>query len=317
MTKLTDRKLAYLIQQVKGGGTYPPETLGQMAARWGVTKRRLRQLVQLWRSTGVVPRLNPKRRPPSPPLSDAQKSLIAREWQRRRRGPTKLWRALQSQGIDIPHEKVYRYAKSQGWSRPNPRKQKKRGRCRYEREHSGSLLHGDYHRTSLEHPYVILWEDDASRMILSGEEFPESSSVHAIDTLQEALREARAWNLEVRQVNTDRGTEFFYSPKRDGREWGETIFQAYLREEGIQHVVSRVNNPQTNGKLERLWYEYDRHRWRFGSLEEFIEWYNDEIHDALWVEMFETPKKAFQRKLPPESLLGLHLRQVEEVPVVA
>ena len=77
MTKLTDRKLAYLIQQVKGGGTYPPETLGQMAARWGVTKRRLRQLVQLWRSTGVVPRLNPKRRPPSPPLSDAQKSLIA------------------------------------------------------------------------------------------------------------------------------------------------------------------------------------------------------------------------------------------------
>ncbi len=311
MTKLTDRRIAYLIRQTQEDWVYPPETVGQLAARWGVTPRRLRQLLQLWRTTGVVPRLNPKRRPPGPPLTDAQKLLIEREWQRHRKGPTKLWRALQSQGVELPHEKVYQYAKSRGWSRPNPRKQRPRRRCRYEREHSGSLLHGDYHRTSLEHPYVILWEDDASRKVLSGGEFPESSSAHAIETLQEALKEARKWNLEVRQVNTDRGAEFFCSPKRDGRELGETEFQAYLREQGIQHVVSRVNNPQTNGKLERLWYEYDRHRWRFGSLREFVEWYNDEIHDALWLEMFETPRKAFQRKLPVESLLGLHLRRVE------
>ena len=114
-----------------------------------------------------MPRLNRKRRPSAPPLTEGQKALLAREWQRTRKGPTKLWRALQGRGFDLPHEKVYQYAKSQGWSRPNPRKQRKRSRCRYEREHSGSLLHGDYHRTSSAHPYVILWEDDASRMILA------------------------------------------------------------------------------------------------------------------------------------------------------
>ena len=70
MTKLTDKEIAYLIHQVKGDWKYPRETVGQMAARWGVTQRRLRQLLQLWRTTGIVPRLNPKRRPPEPPLTD-------------------------------------------------------------------------------------------------------------------------------------------------------------------------------------------------------------------------------------------------------
>ena len=58
-------------------------------------------------------------------------------------------------------------------------------------------------------------------------------------------------------------------------------------------------------KEERFWYEYDKHRWRFDSLNEFIDWYNDLIHGALWIEIGETPKKAFERKMPPESILGL------------
>ena len=50
----------------------------------------------------------------------------------------------------------------EGRTRPNSRKQGKRKRCRYEREHSGSLLHGDWHRTTENHPYAIVWLDDAS-----------------------------------------------------------------------------------------------------------------------------------------------------------
>ena len=40
-------------------------------------------------------------------------------------------------------------------------------------------------------------------------------------------------------------------------------------------------------------------------MNEFIDWYNDLIHGALWIEIGETPKKAFERKMPPESILGL------------
>lgn len=308
MTKLTDPRIVHLVRQAQGRA--PHETTGQMAARWGVTPRRLRQVLQRWREIGVVPVLDPRRRPPTPPLTDEQKRLIDHEWRRSPRGPTKLWKALARQGIRLPHQKVYLYAKSQGWTRPNPRKQKKRSRVRYERQHSGSLLHGDYHRTTDQHPHVILWEDDASRKVLAGGEFTENTAQHAIETLREAIAQAAVWGLPIEQVNTDRGTEFFVSPKAT-YEATDGQFQTYLREQGIRHVVSRVNNPQTNGKLERLWYEYDKHRWRYAALSEFIDWYNDQIHDALWQEVFETPREAFQRKLPPEVLLGLHERMVE------
>ena len=101
----------------------------------------------------------------------------------------------------------------------------------------------------------------------------------------------------------------FYASPRFGAGPGLGRFQQFLAEHGIRHVVSRVNNPQTNGKAERLWLEYDKLRWRFPTLKEWIAWKNDEVHGALWA--LETPSEAFQRKLPPETLLGLHLERVE------
>ncbi|MHB8351194.1 MAG: transposase family protein [Thermoplasmata archaeon] len=312
MTKLTDRRILWLIRQAQGDA-HPRETVGQMAARWGVSPRWLRKLLQRWRTSGAVPRLNPVRRPSGPPLTEEEKRLIEEEHRRSPRGATKLWRALAKRGIRIAHQKVYLYAKRQGWAVPNPRKQRPRGRCRYEREHTGSLLHTDYHRTSVNHPHVILYEDDASRMILAGGEFPEETTEHAIEVFEEALSVAASWGLTIRELNTDRGTEFFVSEKSDRPNPTPGRFQEYLALHDVRHVVSRVKNPQTNGKLERLWYEYDRHRWRFATLGEFIGWYNGEIHDALWTEMYETPREAFQRKLPTEVLLGLHLRLVEKM----
>jgi len=281
-----------------------------MAARWGVTVRWLRKLLQRWRRSGVVPRLNPKRRPPGPPLSDDQKHFIEVEWWRAPSGATKIYQTLARRGIALPKMQIYRFMKLRGWVRPNPRKQRKRSRVRYEREHSGSLLHGDFHRKSEKLPHAILWLDDASRMILAGGEFSEPTSEAAMATLEAALRRAAEWNLEVREVNTDRGTQFFASPT-DGEERGPNAFQRFLLERGIRHVVSRVNNPQTNGKAERLWLEYDRHRWRYSTLDDFIAWKNDTVHDALWVELFETPREAWQRKLPIENQLGLFLARVE------
>ena len=309
MTKLTDRRIAYLVRQARTG--FRTDSLGSMAARWGVSRRRLNQVLQLSRALGGAPLLKTIRRPPEPPLTGDQIAEIELERQRTPRGATKLYQGLLRRGVHIPKMRIYRYAKAQGWVVPNLRKQRPRSYVRYERLHSGSLLHGDYHRTSEQHPHCILWEDDASRMILSGGEFPSATTEGAITTLREALQRAREWNLEVREVNTDRGTQFFASPSSLG-ERTEHAFRRFLASVGVRHVVSRVNHPQTNGKLERLWREYDLHRWRFATLEEFIAWNNGQIHDALWLKVFETPSEAWQRKLPTEVLLGLHLRSVEE-----
>lgn len=211
-------------------------------------------------------------------------------------------------GYAVSHRQVTTFARVQGLSRPNAHKQGKRKRCRYEREHSGSLLHGDFHRTSEAHPHCILWMDDASRMILAGGEFDSPTTENAIATVEKALEVARRWNLQVREVLTDRGSAFFVNNTK-GKARVESEFSRYLVERGVRHVVTMPHNPQSNGKIERFWLEYDRHRWRFASLEEFIDFANGLIHGALWD--LETPREAFQRKLPPEALLGLHMKQVE------
>lgn len=205
-----------------------------MTARWGVTVRWLRKLLPRWRQSGVVPRLNPRRRPPVPPPTDAEKQAIEEEHRRTPRGATKLWRALARRGTRIAHEKVYRYARAQGWAVPNPRKQRPRGRSRYEREHTRSLLHTDFHRTSLEHPHAILYEDDASRMIMAGGEFPEETADHAIAVLEEAMAGAASWGLSIRERNTDRGSEFFVSAKADRPDAGPGRFQQFLAGNGIR-----------------------------------------------------------------------------------
>ncbi len=57
--------------------------------------------------------------------------------------------------------------------------------------------------------------------------------------------------------------------------------------------------------MERFWLEYDRYRRRFKDIREFILWYNNRIHGALWIEIGETPSDAFVRKTSEESLLEL------------
>ncbi len=313
VTKLTNERIAYLVRQSQA--PRPLETVGQMAARWGVTRRRLYQVLQLSREVGGIPLLKTNRRPPAPPLTAEEKALLRAEWARLPRGASLLYKALRHRGIVIPKMKIYRFARAQGWVVNTPKKQRRRKWVRYERTHSGSLLHGDFHRTAFDKPQCILWEDDASRMILAGGEFPTENSEIAVATLREALAVAREWNLRIDQVLTDRGAPFYVTSKEatalvPARQ-GEGVFQRFLRAQGIEHVVSRVNHPQTNGKLERLWREYDRHRWRYATLGEFIEVYNHAIHGSLWD--LECPAEAFQRKLPMEALLGLHERLVEQL----
>ncbi len=299
MTKLDDRKIRFLCLHIVKVGDW---TVGQIAVQYGVSERRVRQLVKRYRDTGVVPQLSRARRPRSRPLTTEEKGLIDAIWEEKRLGARLLHKELLRRGHSIPRHKVHDYLVRTRRSVPNPNKQKKRTRCRYEREHSFSLAHGDWHRTTENHPYTIVWLDDASRLVLAGREFAESSADHSIETFQEAELVAMAFNSSIREVNTDRGAEFFSNhPDSVSR------FQQYLLDRGIRFIPSRRSNPQTNGKLERFWLEYDRHRWRFPDIGAFIAWYNERLHGALWVDIGECPREAVVRKLQPESLLGLFM----------
>jgi len=295
MTKLNTTRIKWLIRQVVRHGKKPSE----VAPVYELTTRRVQQLVQSYKKTGRMPELKPWRRPKTY-LSDEQKKAIDKAFEETKLSTRLLYYELKARGTKVPKNKLYEYLKEKGYVTPNPNKQKKRKRCRYERKHSGSLLHGDWHRTTEKHPHCILWEDDASRRILSGGEFSNANAENSIKTFEKAVNEAKKYNVMIKQVNTDRDSCFMSNKKE-----GTAKFQQLLAKLGIQHIPSRVKNPQTNGKLERLWYEYDRHRWRFKTLNQWIKWYNNRLHGALTLEWAETPNQAFIRKLHPESLIGL------------
>jgi putative transposase len=263
--------------------------------------------VKEYKQTGKPPCLNPCRRPKGKPLTSVEKEIIEQAWKDTRFGARLLYHELKLRGYRIPHHKINRHLLQKKKTVPNPNKQKKRKRCRYERDHSFSLVHGDWHRTSIDHPYAIVWMDDASRYILSGGEFSEATAEHSIKTMQKAIDESQVYNTFIKDVNTDRGSQFY-----SNRPNSISQFQTFLLEQGINHVPSRRNNPQTNGKVERFWYEYDKHRWRFDTIEGFLQWYNHRLHGSLWLEIGENPAAALIRKLDPGVLLGYFMEELYE-----
>ena len=303
MTKLNKAKIKWLIRQVVKLNKRPED----VAPVYGITARRVRQLVQSFRSTGKMPELSQKRRPEKL-LSPEQIRTIDLVFHETRLTPKLLYFELKFRGYKIPKNKLYQHLKQKGLVTRTPSKQKKRKRCRYERKHSGSLLHGDSHRTSIEHPYCMLWMDDASRKLLSGVESKTPlTNKHSIATMREAIKAAKEYQVIIRQVNTDRGSEFF-SNQKSKNPGSKSQFERYLLSEGIKHIPSSVGNPQTNGKIERHWLEYNKHRWRFKTLKEYMAWYNHRLHGALNLDWAETPEQAFVRKMLPESMVGLMFR---------
>lgn len=300
MVKLNKSRIKWLVKQVTREGKKPSE----VAPVYDLSTRRVQQLVKVYKETGKMPELIKQRRPKIF-LSAWQKGAIDEAFEETKLSARLLYFELKSKGTKIPKNKLYEYLKEKGLVISNPKKQKKRKRCRYERKHSGSLLHGDSHRTSNKHPHCILWLDDASRKLLSGREINGTiNNKISIETFKEAIKSASKFNVLIKQANTDRGPEF-YSNKKNKNPDSKSEFEKFLSSEGIRHIPSGINNPQTNGKLERHWLEYDRHRWRFETLEEYIEWYNDRLHGALKLEWAETPNQAFIRKMPQESMIGL------------
>ncbi|MCK5176824.1 MAG: DDE-type integrase/transposase/recombinase, partial [Candidatus Aenigmarchaeota archaeon] len=109
----------------------------------------------------------------------------------------------------------------------------------------------------------------------------------------------------IMEVNTDKGCQFYanVSDKKGNRSRCE--FELFLEKNGITHIPSRRNHPQTNGKKERWFRTYEENRGKFKSFNEFIEWYNDRIPLGLSRKEGITPNEAVLHKLRQECLIGL------------
>ena len=287
MRKLNKKKIAWILRW-KGRGL----TNRELADSQKISPRWVRFLCSQYRNQGRIVVKRPGRPRKPIPLEDIK--LILKEHPRNS-GAIILEQRIQGKyHKHIPHNTIHMVLKHAGYARDEPKKQKRRKWVRYEREHSLSLVHADWHESkAVPGKWVIAYLDDASRMILAMDEYDHATTENSLKTLRKAMEVAKPYG-GIRQLLTDNGSQFL-------REFNKAIEGT-----GIEHIYTRVNHPQSNGKIEKFYDTYNKKRSRFKSLEEFVEWYNtDRLHMSLNMRYAETPSQAFLRKMDPAVWMGM------------
>jgi len=183
----------------------------------------------------------------------------------------------------------------EGFQKPCKARQKPRKYKRYEWPISNLMWHTDWHiikNKKLKGKKIIVFIDDCSRKIMGYGVYTRATKNNSLDVLYKTIadNEVIPW-----QLNSDRGSQFIPN-KFDKKGKANHAFQQALAELGIIFVPSKKRHPQTNGKNEK-WFdilekEFDE---RFETIDEFIQWYNDErISEAV---DYMTPNEAYKKRL--------------------
>jgi len=192
--------------------------------------------------------------------------------------------------IEIPRNilvnRIHQILLELGYAVNKGGKGKKKKYKKYERRHSLTAVHIDWHCFKGKWIFAVI--DDASRKILALVETTNATTDESKEGMRIALKHGK-----IKQCISDHGAQFVANIiDAEGR------FTTFLKENGIKQILCKVRYPQSNGKIER-WFEcYDRHREAFKTKDDFLHWYNDlRPHRSLKFEILETPSQAFVRKL--------------------
>ena len=156
----------------------------------GVTKRRINQVWKMYRETGEIPVIGKKLgRPRTSKITEEEREIIKEAKEKYKLGARRLEPIIErDNGIHIPHNKIPRCLLKEGLAKENPNKKNRRKWIRYERKHSLSATHMDWHE-GLNGIKVCAIEDDASRKILVGEEFEHAYEENSILLFEKLVKE--------------------------------------------------------------------------------------------------------------------------------
>jgi putative transposase len=291
--KLTPKKLKYLIKKKEEG-----MLSRTIAEDLKISKRRVNQIWKEYREKGTIPIIGENvGRPADPPLTDHEKEIIRRAKHRYKLGARRLEPLIDREdGIHIPHNRIHRFLLEEGLAHPNERKQRRRRWVRYEREHSLSAGHIDWHDSN-DGKAVCAIEDDCSRKILAYGEYSSQDTENSKEVFKRMVDEY--WSIyPMRELILDHGSAFGAHRTDEKGDWdGE--FKEFIESFGTKPIRIRVNHPQSNGKIEKWFDVYDKYRSEFSTLDEFVHWYNCiRPHESLAPDGLKTPEEAFWERLP-------------------
>lgn len=281
---------------------------GYIAKQFGISRRRVEQVWSYYKKTGTYLELKKPGRKPYRRYEPYLDDKIIDLKKKYNFGATYIAKYLRDkEGIKISNGYVHNLLLKNNMAEKNKNKQKRRKWVRYEREHSLSLVHMDWHYNPKIKKWVCAVLDDASRCILSGGEFDNAYEEFSIKLLEDAYY--KFLHIKpIEQVITDHGPQF-YANKQNNDNTSKNKFQICCEKLNIQHILCKYHHPQSNGKYEKWNHTYELNRHRFSSFDDFLNWYNNRPHGSL---DFMTPNQAFYFKLQ-DLLLGGFLKWAESI----
>ena len=281
--KLTQAKLTETLRRLADG-----KTVYQARKVAKVSVRRVYQVKEAFDKNGKIPDIGKLAGRPRKPFDEWEINIVKKAFVRYRVSADTLERLIdRDYKKHIGHNRIHQimvylgYAKKKG-----NRDKRKKDWIRYERRHSLTAVHIDWHYRN--GSWIFGVEDDASRKLLALIEDEKESTDNSIIGMEEALKHGA-----IKQCISDHGSTFTSNIiDADSR------FRDYLKSREIKQILCKIKHPQSNGKIEK-WFEcYDRNRDAFKSKKDFMYWYNDlKPHRSLNFDELETPSQAFIRKM--------------------
>ena len=306
--KLTKKKIDYIIREKTRN-----RSTKRIAAEMKVSPSTVKRVWMYWvknRERLPIKKSGRKKKE----LDEESKKLILEIHKEQNLGARRLEKVIEfKHGTHIPHNAIHEVLIENDLANENRQKKKRRKPwIRYERKHSLTAIHLDWHTSkAVPGKQVCIALDDSSRRILAGGEYDSATAEASIGIVQDVLD--RFGDIrQVKQVITDRGSQF-YANKKDKNGDSESSFESFLKSSGIKHIKARVNHPQTNGKVEK-WYDlYEKQRSKFDNFDNLVNWYNTvRYHESLDTKHYlQTPDDAFWSRLPEAIKLNMFLKIVE------
>ena len=193
----------------------------------GVTRRRVEQILAQHRKSGGAPVVLQKPGRKSIPITEEQSSIILDAYAKYRANALYLERIIENDSkIHISHNRIHKVLLMNSLAGRSSKKWIRRKWVRYEREHSNSLWHTDWHEIKdprWKGKWLTAYEDDASRFITGFGHHETLTSEYSVDALEDAIKK----HGKPASILSDHGTTF-YSMESERREKGMTEFEKCL-----------------------------------------------------------------------------------------
>jgi len=254
-----------------------------------IAKVSVRRVDEIWKEylmTGEIPEVGKGVGRPMIPIEEWERELVKIFYEKYRVSADTLERLIErDENKHLSHYRIHKILLELGFAKAKDKVDvRKKDWIRYERMHSLTAVHIDWHYDGKVWVFAVI--DDASRKILAEIECNSPTTKTSIEGMKTALKFGK-----IKQVISDHGAQFMNNMD------GYSEFQEFLKLNEIKHIKCRIKHPQSNGKIEKWFDCYDKHRKAFKTSEDFIHWYNCvRPHRSLNFDVLETPEQAFIRK---------------------